>query len=554
MEKLKQDDILELVIDGYGMDGEGVAHADDNVIFVPFAMKGERVKAKVTYVKRNLVFCDLKEILRPSPLRVYPDCNRFPKCGGCDILHVGYEEQLCIKKDNIKTLFRKNVGYEPEIDDVVPSPKQLAYRNKIQLPFGTVNGKVAVGFFRENSHKIVSITKCFLHGDWVEKLIGVFLSYAEKFGLTAYDEYTKNGVLRHLVARYIGGKYCIVVVTNNCPLPHTKELVSMLKETIGEDFSLYYSPKVEHNNVIMGKTVVPIKESPFIIDVLGIKVSLNPFSFLQLNDDVRDLIYTAVADRIPDGSTVIDAYAGVGILGATLAKRGARVYNIEIVPEATADGNVLAKQNGLEDKITNINGDAALILPQLLEKLNLQEKVYILLDPPRKGISSEVVAALNKLSCPVDLIYISCNPATLTRDLKLLSASYTIEKVTPYDMFPQTKHVETLVQLSHKTPDSHIVVKVDFDKDNSIQTDTLLKNAQAYKPAERVTYKMIQAYVEEKYGFKVHTAYIAEVKRSYGLPMYDAPNAVEELKRPRQHPSEKMVEAIKDALKHFDIV
>ncbi len=452
MEKLKQDDVLELTIDGYGMDGEGVAHVDDTVIFVPFAMKGEKVRAKVTFVKLNLVFCELKEVLIPSALRIKPDCNRFPRCGGCDILHMQYEEQLRIKKENIKMLFRKNTGIEPEIDDVVPSPKQLCYRNKIQLPFGTVNGKVAVGFFRENSHKIVSITKCFLHGEWVEKLIGVFLSYAEKFGVTAYKEETKQGVLRHLVARYIDNQYCIVVVTNNCPLPRTKELQQMLADSIGENYSLYYSPKAEHNNVIMGKSVVAVKERPFLISVLGVKVSLNPYSFLQLNDDVRDLIYTAVADRIPDGSTVIDAYAGVGILGATLAKRGARVYNIEIVPEATADGDILAKENKIADKVTNLNGDAAITLPQLLKDLNINSPVYVILDPPRKGISPEVAAALNSLRCPVELFYISCNPATLTRDLKLLSETYLIEKITPYDMFPQTKHVETLVQLSHKIP------------------------------------------------------------------------------------------------------
>ena len=458
MEKLKQDDVLLLTIDGYGMDGEGVAHADDVVIFVPFAMKGEKVRAKVTYVKKNLVFCELKEVVTPSPLRVLPDCNRFPRCGGCDVLHIDYAEQLRIKKENVETLFRKNVGWVPQIDDVVPSPKQLAYRNKIQLPFGTVNGRTAVGFFKENTHKIVSITKCFLHGDWVETLIKVFLDYAERFSVPPYKEETRQGVLRHLVARCIDGKYCIVVVTNNCALPRPDVLVKMLTEAVGEDFSLYYSPKTEHNNVIMGKTAIPIRERPFLIDVLGVRVSLDPFSFLQLNDDVRDLIYTAVAKEIPDGSVVIDAYAGVGILGATLAKRGARVYNIEIVPEATADGNALAESNGLADRIDNINGDAAVVLPALLNKLNIKSPVYIILDPPRKGVSPEVVAALNALTCPVKLFYISCNPATLTRDLKLLSASYSIETVTPYDMFPQTKHVETLVQLSHKTPDSYIVV------------------------------------------------------------------------------------------------
>ncbi len=450
MEKLKQDDVLVLTIDGYGMDGEGVAHADNYVIFVPFAMKGEQVRAKVTYVKKNLVFCELKEVLRPSKERVQYECNRFPRCGGCDLLHASYKEQLRIKKENVETLFRKNAGLDIQINDVVPSPKQLAYRNKIQLPFGVVNGKTAVGFFRENSHKIVSISKCFLHGEWVEKLIDVFLTYAEKYNVKAYDEGSHTGVLRHLVARFIDNKYCIVVVTNNAKLPREKDLVSLLREKIGDDFSLYYSPKAEHNNVIMGKTVVAIKESPFIIDVLGVKVSLNPFSFLQLNDDVRDLIYTAVAERIPDDSTVIDAYAGVGIIGATLAKRGARVYNIEIVPEATADGDVLAKENGLADRITNINGDAAVLLPKLLKELNAKDQIHLILDPPRKGISAEVAAALNGLDCQVKLFYISCNPATLTRDLKLLSEKYDVEEVTPYDMFPQTKHVETLVSLRRR--------------------------------------------------------------------------------------------------------
>ncbi len=466
MEKLKQDDVLVLTIDGYGMDGEGVAHADTYVIFVPFAMKGEQVRAKVTYVKKNLVFCELKEVLRPSKERVTYECNRFPRCGGCDLLHASYQEQLRIKKENVETLFRKNAGMDIAVDDVVPSPKQLAYRNKIQLPFGSVNGKTAVGFFRENSHKIVSITKCFLHGEWVEKLISVFLEYAEKYNIKAYEEGSRTGTLRHLVARFIDNKYCIVVVTNNCRLPHADDLVKMLKEAIGEDFSLYYSPKEEHNNVIMGKSVVPVKESPFIINVLGVEVSLNPFSFLQLNDDVRDLIYTAVADRIPDGSVVIDAYAGVGIIGATLAKRCARVDNIEIGPEATVDGDILAKENGLSDRITNINGDAAVILPKLLKDINVKDQIYIILDPPRKGISPEVANALNGLDCPVKLFYISCNPATLTRDVKLLSEKYEIEKVTPYDMFPQTKHVETVVQLINQNAKAKHHVEIGIDAED----------------------------------------------------------------------------------------
>ncbi len=449
MEKIKQDDVLLLHIDGYGMEGEGVTHADEYVIFVPFALPHEEVRAKVTFVKKNLVFCDLVEVVKPSPLRVKPECNRFPRCGGCDLLHMAYSEQLAVKKENIQNLLRKNACIDVVVDDTVPCSHPFGYRNKIQLPFGTVNGKTAVGFFKENSHKIVSISKCFLHGDWAEKLMRVFLTYAEKFSIKAFDESTKQGTLRHLVARCIENRYCIVVVTNACPLPHTETLLALLQESIGEDFSLYYSPKTEYNNVILGKTVVPVRERPFAINVLGVDVLLNPYSFLQLNDEIRDKIYTRVADTVSSG-IVIDAYAGVGILGATLAQKGLLVKNIEIVPEATADGDELARRNHLSDRITNYNGDAAVLLPQLLQDLPPEEKISILLDPPRKGISAEVVNALLSLDRPVHLVYISCNPATLTRDLKLLSPAYSVDSVTPYDMFPQTKHVETLICLKRK--------------------------------------------------------------------------------------------------------
>ena len=564
----KQDDIVTLNVTAFGMDGEGIAKQDGFVFFVKGALAGETVKAKILHVnKKGLVFCELKEVVVPSEKRVKPVCNRSDRCGGCDMMHLAYEEQRKVKRENLATLFRKNVGRgDIAIDEVEPCSTPLGYRNKIQLPFGTVNGKVAVGFYKENTHKVVSITKCFLHGEWAEKLIGVTLEYANGNGLTAYDDETGRGLLRHVVARNTDDGLCIVMVTNGKKLPYADKLTDALKKAFGDDFSLWNSVKTEKDNVILGKTMYPIKEKAQTVDVLGIKAEINPYSFLQLNNEIRDKIYSRIIEEITreEGEKiVVDAYAGVGMIGAILAKNGCRVYNVEIVKEATEDGNKLVKKNGLSDRVTNVNGDAAVIVPKLIHEITgsksdekeSQTKIYILLDPPRKGCEKKVLDAIGSIRVPHEIFYISCYPATLTRDLKIvLDTGYDVRYVTPYDMFPQTKHVETLVQLSHKTPDSHIVVKVDFDKDNSIQTDTLLKNVQTYKPAERVTYKMIQAYVEEKYGFKVHTAYIAEVKRSYGLPMYDAPNAVEELKRPRQHPSEKMVEAIKDALKHFDIV
>lgn len=465
MALFKQDDIVEIDVTGYGASGEGVAKCENYVFFIPFAAVGERVRAKIIHVnKKNLVFCELKEVLVPSDKRVKPVCNRFTRCGGCDLMHLRYDEQLKIKKDNLIALLRKNAGLSVEVDDVVPCSAPLGYRNKIQLPFGVVNGEIAMGFFRENSHKIVSVTKCFLHGEWVETLIKVFLDFAKNHALTAYEDGKKSGLLRHMVARKIGEEFCLVVVTNEKKLPFEKDLVERLTDAIGEKFALYNSVKTEHDNVILGKTLFPIKERKTETEILGVKVEINPFSFLQLNDEIRDKIYLRIIDEIGEKCVrpiVIDAYAGVGTLGAVMAKRGAKVYNVEIVKEATADGDALAKKNGLVDSIVNINGDAAIEVPLLIEKLKKNKvlsneltenttnrSLNIILDPPRKGCDERVLRAIGGIKTAHTLYYISCNPATLTRDLKILAESgYEINYVTPYDMFPQTKHVETLVRM-----------------------------------------------------------------------------------------------------------
>jgi len=455
--KLKQDDIVKVIIIDLGMDGEGIGKIEDYILFIPFALTGEEVEAKVTYVKRNLVFCKLINVISPSENRVVPVCNRFTRCGGCDLLHLEYDKQLEWKKHKLEVLLRKNAGINFEVDDTVACSSPNSYRNKIQLPFGMVNGKVAMGFFRENTHEIVSITKCFLHGEWAEKLIKIFISYASENNISVYDETTKKGILRHMVAREIDGQIAVVVISNNSPLPKTDKLIEKLDSIFGQNYALYYSPKKTHDNVIMGDLVVPIKTKKIIANILGINAEISPFSFLQLNNEIRDKIYQKVIDEIcfeDKFPLVIDAYAGVGILGAVLAKNGATVYNIEIVKEATLDGNKLAISNNLSDKITNINGDAAKELPKLVNILlgsqNYQNRnLNIILDPPRKGCAQEVIDAINSLNIPNNIYYISCNPATLSRDLRLLN-NHTITAITPYDMFPNTKHLETLVCLTRK--------------------------------------------------------------------------------------------------------
>ena len=370
-------------------------------------------------------------------------------------MHLSYEKQLEFKKKNVQTILRKNAGYVSEINDVVASTP-FAYRNKAQLPFGTVNGKVAVGFYGTGTHKIVSSTKCFLHGEWLEDLIKIVLDFANENNLTAYNEETRKGLLRHLVARNIGGSMVITIVINGTALPKVEELATRLEERF-KGMALYLSPNLKDTNVIMGDTLIPICPTPQSVEVMGIKIGVNPFSFFQINDYVREKLYCKVIEMVAPSEdvVVIDAYAGVGLMGAIMAKNGAEIFNIEIIKEATEDANKLYKANGIEDKVTNVCGDASVELKKLIssnqkfkELVKEGKKVKIILDPPRKGISKEVAETLNELSKVLnfDLIYISCNPATLSRDIANLTEFIPTE-ITPYDMFPHTSHVETIVCL-----------------------------------------------------------------------------------------------------------
>ncbi len=460
---------VELIITDIGMDGEGIAKYEGVTFFVPYALKGERVKAKITHIKKgkNIGYAVLKEILEPSLDRVTPPCNRFTRCGGCTMMHLDYGKQVECKRENLKRILRKNTGIDYEVDEVVTS-SPFHYRNKAQIPFGIVNGKVALGFYAVNTHKIVSSTKCFLHGEWIETLIKIVLDFANAENLSVYDEVTKKGLLRHLVARYIGGKMVVTLVINGDSVKNVDKLYNSLKESFN-NLSLYLCPNKKDTNVIMGERLIPVSENKDFIEIMGVEVDVNPFSFFQVNDEIRTKLYEKVIEEVApsDGTVVIDAYAGVGLMGAIMAKRGANVFNIEIVKEAVEDGFKLYKRNGLLDKVYNILGDATIELKKLVtdtenedllpqtkafsELVASGKKVKIILDPPRKGISLEVANTLNALTknLPFDLIYVSCNPATLSRDIKNLSL-FEVKQITPFDMFPHTSHVETLVSLYRK--------------------------------------------------------------------------------------------------------
>lgn len=558
-----------------GSEGEGVINCGEVTAFVPLCLKGERVSFKALKISGGVAYGKLTEVHTLSPDRATPVCPQFSRCGGCQLQHMKYSAQLEFKRTLVANCLKKIGGIEAPVAETVASSKQYGYRNKLAIPVGVDgDGNTVAGFYAPRSHRIVPVSECALQAEWSAPLISALLSFMREAGLRGYDEVTRRGDVRQLVARKTGDSFIITVVA--AKRIKLDGLEKHLREKF-KNFTLWLNVNNSTGNVIFGKEwTLVCGDGYFLGEDMGVKFKAGPNTFLQVNDGVRSRLYRAVEDVVCDkGAVAVDLYSGGGMLTAILAKRCKKAYGVEIVPEAVACADELKELNNLSEKMTNICGAVEDKLPYVFN-ITQGERRTIVCDPPRKGMERSVVRAI-LASGAEKVALISCNPATLARDLGLLCGSliekdgqliknrdysqgglsgyYLIDSVTPFDMFPQTKHVETLVVLSHKKPDGHINVKVEFgEEEGQVSLKDVAKRAEARKPKEKVTYKKIQDYIEKTYGFKVHTAYIAEVKRDLGLPMYDAPNAVEELKHPRPHPTPKMVEAIKETLKHFEIV
>jgi 23S rRNA (uracil1939-C5)-methyltransferase len=456
---------LSLLIESTGINGEGIGKHQGKIVFVPFALAGEKVRAKVVLVKKNFAVAKLIEVLTPAEERDRPKCPVFYKCGGCQLQHIRYCSQLRIKTNNIRDCFKKIAGLSPEIGQCVKSNFSYNYRNKLALPVGDHNGLIVTGFYGAYSHNIIPIESCPLHPDWAEKLIAALKEFMWACKIKGYCESDSSGIIRHLVARELNGQIMIVLVINADDL-NCVYLIKQLKK-IFPSFSLYLNVNRHNTNVITGEKYIHVFGPPALKDEYnGIKYSVGPESFMQINNSIKDKLYYKVIDIIKDreGAVAIDAYSGMGLLAAQMSKYCKKVYTIEISKEAHAAAEKIRQMNNIGDKMENILGDCAANLPKLLEQ-NKKENVVLLLDPPRKGCDKEIIKAIIKHK-PDTVIYISCNPATLARDIGYIlgtldmekeNASPEIEKlnnlyqisfVQPYDMFPQTKHVETVVLMS----------------------------------------------------------------------------------------------------------
>lgn len=446
---------LELKIDDVGMEGEGIAHAEEYTVFVPFALPGETVRAQAVTVnhRKRIAFARPIKILSASPDRIKPACPAFGVCGGCDYMHADYAAELKFKRQNLASILKKNAGLDTDISDVVPSDNPLGYRNKAQLVFGEKDGKTVLGFYRERTRTVKALADCPLHGAWMRPLISAVTDWANRNKLSAYSSDTRSGLLRHLVVRVLDGFASVTIVATSFSIPDTDGLVAALDKVFGERYSLGISENPSSGGKIMGDgyRYVLKRASDIIVD--GVLVEVGPYSFFQVNDHIRKRVYERLIGMVSpcENTLFVDLYAGIGLTGIPIAKAGGRVINVEIVPEAVRDADKLYAANGVSDKVKNIAGDAADVLPRLIPEFSGRD-VTVYIDPPRKGISSDMAKLLNTLAAESDfkLIYLSCNPATLSRDLKLLEAFEVVPPVIPFDMFPRTANLETLVLLSRK--------------------------------------------------------------------------------------------------------
>lgn len=455
---MKKNDIFELEIDGLTNEGMGIGRHEGMAAFVPFTAPGDRILCRAVKVNKNYLYAKTEKILSPSGVRIEPSCECFTKCGGCDFLHIEYEEELRQKEKFVKDAFRRIAGMEIKTEPIITAGITEGYRNKAQYPVREINGAPCCGFFSERSHRLIECDNCRLQPEIFGKITSEIIKYQKEKRLSCYDEITGKGLLRHIYLRrgYRSGEImlCLVVSKNTSAYNF---LAGSLKQKFPEIKTAVLNINPEKTNVILGEKNVPIIGDGVISDeICGLKVSLSPHSFYQVNTAAAELIYER-AGRYLDlkgGETVLDLYCGAGTIGLSLAKNAGRIIGAEIVEEAVEN----AKENAAVNNIGNAEffaGDAGDIAKKLAEDGVRPDAV--ILDPPRKGCDQKTLDAAIKMG-PEKIVMISCNPATAARDIKYLSGMYEPVIAAPADMFPRTRHVETVCLLSKLNVNQHIEV------------------------------------------------------------------------------------------------
>ncbi len=445
---LNKNEIIEFSIDALSSDGSGIGRHEGMAIFVPDTGVGDKLLAKILKVNKTYAYAKIEKLLEPSPDRVAPDCNNRT-CGGCVYRHISYEAELCAKEQSVRDAFRRIGGFELDPEPISGSQSVDRYRNKVQLPVAMVDGSAYCGFFSPRSHRVVPISDCLLQPEIFSEICGEIIGYVNKNQISVYDEKTGRGLFRHIYLRrgfHTGEIMLSLVCTKEMKL--FDNMIAPLTEKFPSIKTILLNINSANTNVILGNRDVCIYGTGTICDTMcGVSVEISPHSFYQVNTAAAENVYSTARDFLElDGSeTLLDLYCGIGTVGLSMAQRVKRLIGVEIVPAAIENARRNAGMNG----ITNaefFTGDSGTVAEKLS---NAGEKPdVVIVDPPRRGCDVETLSAIAKMS-PGKLVYISCNPATCARDLRILTqAGYELRRYKPFDMFPRTSHVETVSLLT----------------------------------------------------------------------------------------------------------
>ena len=591
----EKNDMVTVTIEDVGMEGEGIGKIDGFPLFIKDAVVGDTVEAKIIKSKKNYAYARVEKVVTPSPFRVEPPCKSHRQCGGCQIQALSYDRQLAFKQDKVRNNLLRIGGFsEAEVDrvmePVVGMENPLRYRNKAQYPFGTdKQGNPITGFYAGRTHSIIPNTECYLGREENKEILQVILDYMKEYHVKAYDEETGRGIIRHALIRtgFYTGEIMVCLVINDKGKKETvrsssegeSAKTSVDKNTAGTEDTISYLPRqdklleklalikgmtsvsvsinTERTNVIMGKEIHTIWGSDTITDKIRVRdtgkedmpytgeeltFAISPLSFYQVNPMQTEKLYSLALEYagLTGKESVWDLYCGIGTISLFMALRAKEVYGVEIIPQAIDD----ARQNAVRNHIANAEffvGKAEEVLPAAYEKEESHPDV-IVVDPPRKGCDEKCLDTMLKMA-PARIVYVSCDSATLARDLKLLCAGgYRLERVRPVDQFAHTVHVETVVLLSQRKPDDVIEVEIELGEMDLTSAES------------KATYAEIKDYVLKEHGLKVSNLYISQVKRKCGIEVgenYNLPKS-EDSRQP-QCPEEKE-KAIKDALDHFGMI
>ena len=529
-----------VTIEGYGEGGMGVARIDGRVVFVHGALRGEKCRVLILKTLKSVAFAKVLEVIEPSSERITPDCPYFPRCGGCTYRHIRYEEELRLKKQRVQDNLSRIGGSDVTVEEILGARDTLRYRNKAQYP---VSKDGTVGFYRARTHEVIECEHCLLVKPEADAAAEALREYMQSCRVAGYDEKTGRGLVRHLYIRSnAAGESLVCVLVNGDKLPKEDRLVTLLRDACPKCTGIVLGTNTKKGNVILGDRYRTLWGSDRLEDTLcGKTFRLSVPSFYQVNRIQAERLYAKAIEfaGLTGQETVLDLYCGAGTITLALSDHAKKVLGAEIVPEAIDDARENAARNGVKNA-EFFCGDASDVAKKLARE-NLRPDV-ITVDPPRKGLAADVVESIAEMQ-PGRVVYVSCDSATMARDVKRLAdLGYTAQRACAVDMFPRADHVETVCLLSKLNAKQHI--EVDIHMDELDLTDA----------EKKATYSEIKEYVLEHTGLKVSSLYIAQVKQKCGIierENYNKPKS-DDAKQPQCPPDKE--KAIKEALKHFGMI